>query len=65
MNYICISQVPELTPEKTAAMREGDLRNGATSCLLTCHVATLRSAAVIHHVKGFSLVPRVKVAHRP
>lgn len=57
----CSSQVPE----KPAVMSEGDLRNGATSCLLTCPAATLRSAAGIHHVRGDSLVHLVRDGHRP
>lgn len=46
-------------------MREGDLRNGATCCLLTCPAATLRSAAATHHAKGGGPVHRAKGANTP
>ncbi|KAF0042147.1 hypothetical protein F2P81_005679 [Scophthalmus maximus] len=42
--------VQESTTENQVVTREGDLRNGATCCLLTCPAATLRSGAKTLHV---------------
>lgn len=60
-----VLQVPGSTPEKAAVMREGDPRNDATSCLLMCPAATLRSVAANRHVKEGGLVPPVNHANRP
>ena len=58
------SQVQESTTEKQAVTREGDLRNGATYCPLTCPAATLRSGARTPRVRGDGPAPPARDAHR-
>lgn len=67
LTEICTSasQVLKSNTEKQAAMREGDQRSGATSCLPMCPAATLRSAAGIHRVKGESPDHQARDAQAP
>lgn len=58
-------QALESTTENQVVTREGDLRKGATFCLLTCLAATLRSEVETLRVRGEDPVHRVKDAHKP